>query len=124
MSLTIDSTTYNVPVKVMSRKADMLYKYAERTEDGNLKSELIGVYFNYDLQCGKSLHNTTAYTALWQKLTEPDDTHTITVPDEDGTVTYSCYFANIKDEVDKEGSTNYFSNLSFSAIARGPARTP
>lgn len=124
MSIIIDSITYNVPIKVLNRKADMLYKYAERTEDGNLKSELIGVYFNYDVQAGMSINNVADYAALWLKLTEPVETHTITLPDESGTITYDCYFAGIKDEVAKEGTTNYFRNLTFSAIARGPARTP
>lgn len=124
MSITIDTITYDVPIKVLNRKADMLYKYAERTEDGNLKSELIGVYFNYDVQAGMSANNVTDYAALWLKLTEPVESHTITLPDESGTITYSCYFAGIKDEVSKEGATNYFRNLSFSAIARGPSRTP
>lgn len=124
MSITIDTITYDMPIRVLSRKADMLYKYAERTEDGNLKSEMIGVYFNYEVQVGMSSNNVADYAALWLKLTEPEEIHTITLPDESGTTTFSCYFANIKDEVVKEGTTNYFRNLTFSAIARGPARTP
>lgn len=124
MSITIDSTTYDVPIKVVNRRADMLYKYAERTEDGVLHSELIGVYFNYDIEAGMSVHNVTAYANLWLKLTEPVSSHTINLPDEDGTVTFDCYFANIKDEVSKTGATNYFRNLSFSVIAISPARVP
>jgi hypothetical protein len=120
MTIVIDSTTYNVPVKVINRKADMLYKFAERTEDGVLHSELIGIYYNYDFSVGMSLNNATDYAALFVKLTQAVNSHTITVL---GT-TFDCYFANIKDEVAKTGSTNYFRDLSFSVIAISPALTP
>lgn len=120
----IDGVTYNIPYKVVNRKAELLFKYAERTEDGVLHSELIGVYYNYDLQMGMSANNVSDYAALWVKLTEPVETHEIILPDESGTLTFDCYFAGIKDEVSHEGATNYFRNLSFSVIAVSPARTP
>lgn len=122
----IDSITYEVPIKVLSRKADMLYRYAERVQNGDLKSELIGVYFNYEVSAGMSANNVEDYAALWLKLTEPVESHTITLPNESGTITYDCYFANIKDEIVRvQGDgTTYFRNLTFSAIARSPARTP
>lgn len=120
----IDTVTYDIPIKVLSRKAEILFKYAERTADGVLRSEAIGTYYNYDLECGMSKNNVTDYAALWLKLTEPTGTHEITLPDESGTLTFDCYFSNIKDEVSKTGATNYFRNLSFSVIAISPARTP
>ena len=46
--LIIDNEIYNIKVKTgIKRNADFLDKYAERTDDGDLKRELIGVYFNY-----------------------------------------------------------------------------
>lgn len=124
MSIIIDSTTYNVPIKTLKRKAELLFKYAERTEDGNLHGEVIGTFYNYDLQAGMSRNNVSDYASLWVKITDPAFEHTITLPDESGTLTFNCYFANISDDVDKEGATNYFRNLSFSVIATSPARTP
>ncbi len=125
MTIVIDSITYAIPYKVVKRKADMLYKFAERTEDGTLHSELIGVYYNFDLEMGQSANNATDYTALWIKLTEPVESHEVTLPDEtaDG-LTFDAYFANITDEVVKEETPNRFRNLSFSVIAISPARTP
>lgn len=125
MSIVIDSTTYNIPIKVNRRKAELLYKFAERTKDGVLRSELIGVYYNFDLECGMSVNNVTDYAALWVKLTEPVTSHEITLQDEtpDG-LTFDCYFANITDEVVKDGAVPIFRNLSFSVIAISPARTP
>ena len=125
MSLVIDSVTYNLPIKIINRKADALYKYAERVESGELKSELIGFYFNYDVEVGQSANNIVDYAALWVKITEPVESHEITMPDESGTLTFDCYFANIKDEVVKwKTAQNYFRNLSFSIIAISPSRVP
>lgn len=125
MSITIDSITYNIPIKILNRRSEILFKYAERTEDGVLHSEAIGTYYNYDLECGMSKHNISDYAALWLKLTEPTGTHEITLPDESDTLTFDCYFANIRDDVvRRSGTQNYFRNLSFSVIAISPARVP
>ena len=39
----IDGISYDVPLVSIKRTAEFLDKYAERTEDGDLKRELIGV---------------------------------------------------------------------------------
>ena len=121
MALTIDSISYDVPVKVLSRAADALYKYAERTSDGVLRSELIGLFVNYKVQCGMSAFNVSDYAALYLKITEPVTSHSVTILGD----TFDAYFAGINDEVVRQKSgTDYLRNLSFSIIAISPARTP
>lgn len=122
--ITIDGTAFNVPVIEITRTADYLYKYAERTEDGYLKSELIGVYFNYKLKLG-STTDTVAYAALWAKLSEPVEFHSVTVPDESGDYTFTAYFATVGDTLRKQKATkNYWKDLTVNFIAQVPARTP
>jgi hypothetical protein len=117
----IDGTSYDVPLTAKKRKAEMLYKYAERTQDGVLHSELIGVYVNYDCSVGMSANNVSDYAALYLKLTEPVVSHSIVMLG----VTFDCYFAGINDEVVRERTeADYFRNLSFSIIAISPTRTP
>jgi hypothetical protein len=119
----IDGTTYNVPVVKIKRSADFLDKFAERTVDGKLHRELIGVYFNYQLEFGKAA-SVAAYTALWNKLTEPTEFHTVSVPDEDGMHTFTAYFSNVKDDMVKvHNGNNYFKQLTVNFIAREPARS-
>lgn len=120
MTIVIDSTTYSIPIKALKRKIEKLYKYAERTEDGVLHSELIGTYYNYTLQAGMSVNNVTDYAALVTKLAEAKASFAITVL---GT-TFNCYFANISDDVVKDQATDYFRNLIFDVIATSPAVTP
>jgi hypothetical protein len=117
----IDGVTYNVPVKSIRRKADFLDKYAERTEDGVLQRELIGVYFNYQLEFGRTT-NTAEYAALWAKLTEAEEFHAVTVPDESGDYTFTAYFANVADEMLKQrGASNFWQNLTVNFVAKEPA---
>lgn len=120
----IDGLTYDVPVKAISRTADVLDKYAERTGDGNLRREIIGVYYNYTIQFG----NTTdmdEYGRLWDKLTEPVEFHTVTVPDEAGNYTFTAYFSSVGDEIRRQkAAKNYWKNLQAKFTAKAPARTP
>ena len=64
--IVIDGTTYDVPVMSLDETGDFLDKYAERTEDGILHRELIGVYRNYKIQFGRDA-TTTELAALWNK---------------------------------------------------------
>ena len=120
----IDGTEFLIPYKLIKRKADMLYKFAERTEDGKLHSELIGVYFNYTLEMAMSAYNPDEYANLWRTITEPVESHTVVMPDESGPLTFDAYFSNITDEIYKERGTIETRNLAFSVIATSPARTP
>jgi hypothetical protein len=118
----IDGISYDIPVMKIVRRADFLDKYAERTEDGNLTRKLIGVYFNYQLTLGAT-NNTEEYSRLWNKLTEPVEFHTVTVPDESGDYTFTAYFSNVGDEMFKQrNGKNYWKNLTVNFIAQAPAR--
>jgi len=125
MTIVIDSTTFDIPVIAIKRKAEFLDKFAERTEDGILHRELIGVYFNYSLEFGRTT-NTTEYAALFEKLTEPMEFHTVTVPDVDATpLTFTAYFAGVADEIRKDTTAKTFwKNLTVNFIAKEPTRTP
>ena len=120
--LYIDGIGYKIDVLSVKRTADFLDKYAERTENGDLERELIGVFFNYKLQLGPGI-DRTEYARLWDKLTEPVEFHEVTVPDEDGDYTFTAYFSNVADELlRKVAEKNYWKNLTVNFIAKKPAR--
>lgn len=120
--LYIDGIGYKIDVLSVKRTADFLDKYAERTENGDLERELIGVYFNYKLQLGPGI-DRTEYARLWDKLTEPVEFHEVTVPDEDGDYTFTAYFSNVADELlRKVAEKDYWKNLTVNFIAKKPAR--
>ena len=118
----IDGNSYDIPVIDITRRADFLDKFAQRTNDGKLHRELIGVYFNYQLKLG-TITDTDEYERLWLKLTEPNEFHTVVVPDEAGDFEYTAYFSNVGDKMRKKiGVKNYFTGLTVNFIAREPER--
>ena len=120
--LTIDGTVYNIKVKTgVKRNADFLDKYAKRTDDGDLKRELIGVYFNYrtinfERQTDE---NYDEYNRLYDKLTEAEEFHNINIAGE----AFTAYFSNVSDTMYlyKNGRP-YFKDLTVNFIAKAPAR--
>ena len=110
------------PKVFVSKTADFLDKYAERTNDGVLHRELIGVYKNYQIKFGSA--SMSDYADLWDKLTEAEEFHTVVVPDGDGTLSFTAYFAGIKSELARKKSTeNFWKNLTVNFIAKSPAAT-
>lgn len=124
--LIIDGAKFDIPIVSLKRSAEFLDKYAKRTEDGNLQRKLIGVYFNYQLKLARSTKvGRTVYQKLWEKLTEPVEFHTVTVPDESGNYTFIAYFANVGDELlSQHDSANYWRSLTVNFTAKAPARKP
>lgn len=116
----VDSMSYNVPVVALRRRAEFLDKYAERTEDGVLHRELIGVYYNYEIEFGADA-DPVEYNALWDKLSEPAEFHTVTVLG----YTFTAYFSNVGDEVRRvHDGQPYWRGLTAHFIAQSPARVP
>lgn len=123
--ITIDGTGYDIPVKAVRRKADFLYKYAKRSVRGDLSAELIGVYYNYEVEMGAGYIDPAEYDLLWHKLTEAEVFHEVVVWEGSGTRTFSAYFAEVSDELRKvKDGTGYFGGLTFSFIAKEPANRP
>jgi hypothetical protein len=124
----IDEVEYDVPLIALDETCDFLDKYAERTEDGVLHRELIGCYFNQKLQFGSPVGATqrAAMTALWAKLTEATDYHTVTVPDVDGAdFTFTAYFASVKRSLKRwDSGRTYWRGMTANFVAQSPAATP
>lgn len=115
----IDSIEYDIPIVSLKGQADMLDKYAERTNDGVLHRELIGVYDNYEIQFGASVGNSQAYSDLWFKLTEPTPWHTVKFPTIFGDREIVGHFANTSHEILKiKVGVTYWKNLSTSFVSR------
>jgi len=118
----IDDVEYDVPIISMRRTAAVLDKYAERTADGILHREIIGVYYNYYLEFG-TITDMQKYAAVWYKLTAPQEFHTIKLEDEEGMYEFKAYIAGVKDEfVNVKGTRRYIKKLTANFIAQEPAR--
>lgn len=122
--IVIDGETFDVPVTSVNMKADFLDRYAERTADGVLHRDLIGVYFNYTVTFGATAP-PAEYARLWRKLTEPVEFHQVTLWNEDGEYTFTAYFAGVKHTLQRvKDAAIFWKSLTCDFIAQSPARTP
>ena len=118
----IDGVRFDVPVSDIKRTADVLDKYAKRTENGGLKRKILGVYYNFDITFGDTL-STEQYNALYDKLTEAKEFHEVVVPASDGDYEYTAYITKVQDSmVAQYGGKNYYGSLKASFSAKDPAR--
>jgi hypothetical protein len=121
--LEIDGDVYNIPVLVgLKRNADFLDKYAERTDDGDLKRELIGVYINYkSIRFAKQTDaNYNEYLRLYNKLTEAEEFHDITIANQ----SFRAYFSSVSDEMYAfRNDKPYYRNLTVNFTAKMPTRS-
>lgn len=122
----VDGIHFDIPMVSLKRNADFLYKYAERTEDGALCAELIGVYYNYTLTVGTSTQfGDTDYNAFWDKMTEPVEFHQISLPTKSGYYTFIGYISSVSDEYEKIlDNKEEFTGFTCKFTAQSPSRTP
>lgn len=123
--LIIDGTTYNIPLVSIKRTADFLEKYAERTEDGDIKIETIGVYKNYTINIGL-IDDVSTYDALFEHITDcANRFHHVILPDAGKQFDFYGYFSSISDEVEKVLATGaQYKSLTWKMTSKKPFKTP
>ena len=120
----IDNEYFDVPLISVKRNFDFLDKFAERTEDGDLKRELIGVYCNYTMTFG-TIDNDDLYEALIEKLSEAVEFHEFILPSIKKKYTFIGYVSSLADEMEKiESDTVKFKGLTCKYIAKKPFKVP
>lgn len=122
--ISIDGVEYLVPFVSIKREAPFLDKTAERTEDGELYRELIGVYYNYTMSFG-TIDDVDLYIKLYEHLTQPVPYHSFTLPTSRGTYSFTGYISSVTDEMEKIlEDTVKFKALTCKFTAKSPARKP
>ncbi len=122
--ISIDGIYYDVPLIVVQRNFDFLDKYAERTEDGDLKRGLIGVYANYTM-CFGTIDNDSLYQSIIDKLTEPVEYHDFSIPTTGGVHQFRGYISGLSDQIQKiKSNTATFAGLKCKFTAKKPFRVP
>lgn len=123
--LIIDGITYNIPMVSIQRTMDFLEKYAERTEDGDIHIESIGIYKNYTISIG-TIDDPVLYDKLMDHITDCENRfHHVSLPDASKQFDFYGYFSSIKDEVEKvfDNGAKY-KGLSWKMTSKKPFKTP
>lgn len=78
--ITIDSTTYDVGVIRITRKASQKVESLGTTLDLTKHYDVKGTYFDYEVEFYPRKMSLVDYDALYEVLTDPTDSHTVTLP--------------------------------------------
>ena len=121
--IVIDDKAYAVRITELKRTADILDKYAERDEKGELHREVIGTYYNYQLKIGVKMGERELYNELFDVLSAPVDCHDVELPHDH--VKFKGYFSSISDNIKLVDDDGFDCNgLSCKLTAMKPRRTP
>jgi hypothetical protein len=124
MSVIIDNTRYDVHIVNDEQAADVLDKYAERTNDGVLHHEVLGTYYNFEIEF-EPIQDPELHERFYNDLTAPKNVRTVTIPGLFTTYTFDCYIRVDKVKMVRHKLTgNLYEGLKVSFIAIGPARRP
>lgn len=124
---TVDGVAYR-SVNVLSLKRSFAVldgPNAGRVMDGSTRRDIIGTYYNYSMELTSDYSDLTEYDALYEVLSAPVDSHTITVPYGQETLTFEAYVANGDDDLLHTRPTfNKWNNLTVNFVAMSPQRRP
>ena len=98
---------------------------AGRVMTGAMTRDIIGTYYNYSMEIDPVSSDLAEYDEFYEAISAPVDSHVLTVPYAQTTLTFDAYVANGEDElVSKYGSRNEWQNLAINFVAMKPKRTP
>ena len=96
-----------------------------RVMTGAMTRDIIGTYYNYSLEIDPVSSDPEEYDDFYESISAPVDSHVLTVPYAQGTMTFDAYVANGDDElVSRYGDRSEWQNLSINFVAMKPKRVP
>lgn len=124
---TIDGVSYpGILVLGLTRKFSVLDgDNAGRVRTGTMVRDIIGTYYNYTLELDTTEASLAEYDSLYEVLSAPEDSHSITVPYGQTTLSCEAYVTNGEDSlISMENGRNKWSGLAINFIAISPERRP
>lgn len=126
--LTIDGVNFNVQSATLRRGFEVREGgNSGVSRSGRMRRDLLGTYCNYTLVIDASGVEKTAYDQLYELLSSPVESHIITAPYGQGSITFEAYVTSGEDSLqllEDDGSLLWGDlNITFQAIEpqRGPA---
>lgn len=123
---TVDGVAYNVTVPIggLTRSFQVLDgENAGRVLSGDMERDIIGTYYNYELQIETEKTALSEYDQLYEVLSAPTSFHTVTFPYGQSTLTFQAYITAGKDSLLRQaGGKNYWKGLAVQFVAKSPQR--
>lgn len=88
--ITIDNNDYDVGVIKITRKASQRIENLGVTMDLRKHYDIKGTYYDYEVEFGTRSMSLNDYDSLYEALTTPQESHIVTVPYGQSTLTFEC----------------------------------
>lgn len=125
--ITLDGVTYK-HIHVMSLKRSFsVYDgvNAGRVQSLEMDRDVLGTFYNYSCEIDSDDATPAEYDQFYETISAPVDSHELTVPYAQTTLTFRAYATNGTDELETMlDSQNRWGGLSFNFIAMEPQRRP
>lgn len=104
--ITIDNNTYSVGIIKVTRRATQNMENLGTTLDLRKHYDIRGTYYDYIVEMATSKMRVADYDSLYEVLTTPQESHVVTLPYGQGTLTFEAR-VSVADDV----LLNSFTNL-------------
>lgn len=125
--ITLDGVTYRT-LHVMSLQRSFSVTDGEnagRVQTGDMVRDIIGTFYNYSCEIRADAGSRADYDAFFEAISAPVDSHELTVPYAQTTLTFQAYVTTGQDNLElMEPTANRWVGLSFNFIAMAPQRRP
>lgn len=125
---TVDGVSYNVLVPIGGLKRSFEIKEGPGSLtyiDGEYDRDVVGTYYNYEVQIDKRNSSPEDYDALYEAISAPVKSHTVSFPYGQGILTFDAYVTGGNDGFEKKlAGKQYWGGLSITFYAKKPKREP
>lgn len=122
----MDGVPYRVrvPTGGLKRSFDVLDgPNAGRMLGGRMTRDVVGTFYNYQLEISRDGASLEEYDRLFEVLSAPVDSHTVTFPYGQDTLTFEAYVTKGNDSLlRKNKGKSYWGGLSVQFVAMAPQR--
>lgn len=123
---TVDGVSYRVrvPSGGLKRSFQVLDgKNAGRLLSGTMERDIIGTFYNYQLQIERDGASLSEYDQLYEVLSSPTSFHSVTFPYGQETLTFQAYVTEGSDNLLRQmKGKNYWTGLTIQFVAKSPQR--
>lgn len=99
--ITIDNNTYDVGIIKITRKATQDIDKLGTTMDLRKHYDVKGTYYDYDVEFATYKMQVAEYDSLYEVLTTPQESHTVTLPYGQSTLTFEARVTVANDSIIK-----------------------
>ncbi len=126
---TIDGVELRLWVTSLKRKFEVLdTQNSGRVQSFRMYRDIGGTFYNYTMEIIPDKSNRADYDIFYEIISAPKESHRMTFPYAQKTLTFDAYVTNGEDSLRIEkspgGNINKWSGLTVNFIATGPQRRP